>query len=79
MWAIFAASDRPDPEPVRIGRIKTLNGLFSEASVPKEPWNDPRCTARTEGATGFRLFHRCEPMVVHRLHRGELGKERSAR
>jgi hypothetical protein len=76
MQAIFAASDRPFPERVRLGRIKALNGLLSDAPVPKEFLTDPRCTLRTEDASGFRLFHRREPMVVHRLHRGELGKER---
>jgi hypothetical protein len=78
MQAIFAASDRPFPERVRLGRIKALNGLLSDAPVPKELLSDPRCTVRTEDATGFHLFHRREPMVVHRLHRGELGKEREA-
>ncbi len=78
MQAIFAASDRPYPDEVRLGRIKALNGLLSEAPVPKELLGDSRCTIQTEDLAGFRLFHRREPMVVHRLHRGELGKEREA-
>jgi hypothetical protein len=76
MQAFFAASDRPYPDRVFLGRIKALNGLLSDAPVPKEFLNDPRCLLQTEDTTGFRLFHRREPMVVHRLHRGELGKER---
>jgi Protein of unknown function (DUF1549) len=78
MQAIFAASDRPYPEKVRQGRIKALNGLLSEVPVPKELLDDPRCTIRSEDQAGFRLFHRSEPLVVRRLHRGELGKEREA-
>ena len=78
MQAIFAASDRPFPDPVRVARIKALNGLLSDAPVPKDLLNDPRCTLRTEGPTGFHLSHRRAAMVVHRLHRGEVGKEREA-
>jgi hypothetical protein len=74
MQAIFAASDRPYPDKVRLTRIKALNGLLSEAPVPKELLNDPRCTVKTEVETGFRLFHRKEPIEVRRLRRGELSK-----
>jgi hypothetical protein len=74
MQAIFAASDRPYPPKVRLGRIKALNGLLSEAPVPKELLNDPRCTLHTEDQVGERLFHRSEPMTVYRLRRGELSK-----
>jgi hypothetical protein len=76
MQAIFAGSDRPYPGKIRLGRIKALNGLLSDAPVPKELLDDPRCTVQTEDRTGFRLFHRREPMVIRRLHRGELGKTR---
>ncbi len=78
MQAIFAASDRPYPEKIRVGRIKAINGLLSDAPVPKELLSDARCTVHTEDSTGFHLFHRRGPIVVHRLHRGELGKEREA-
>jgi hypothetical protein len=74
LQAIFAASDRPYPAKVRLGRIKALNGLLSEAPIPKELLNDPRCTLHTEDQVGLRLFHRQEPMIVHRLNRGELSK-----
>ena len=74
MQAIFAASDRPYPEMVRLNRIKALNGLLAEVPVPKELLDDPRCTVKTEDRAGFRLFHRSEPLVIHRLHRGELNK-----
>ncbi len=74
MQAIFAASDRPYPPKVRLGRIKAVNGLLSDAPVPKELLNDPRCTLQTEDHVGERLFHRAEPMTVHRLRRGELSK-----
>jgi hypothetical protein len=76
MQAFFAASDRPYPAKVRLNRIKALNGLLSEVPVPKALLDDPRCTVQTEDQAGFRLFHRPEPMVVHRLHRGEVGKPR---
>jgi hypothetical protein len=76
MQAIFAATDRPYPAKVRLGRIKVLNGLLSDAPVPDRLLDDPRCTVRTEDQTGFRLFHRRAPLVVHRLHRGEPGKPR---
>jgi hypothetical protein len=76
MQAVFAASDRPYPDKVRLGRIKGLNGLLSDAPVPKEMLNDPRCTVQTEKEMGLRLFHRQEPMTVRRLHRGELNKPR---
>jgi hypothetical protein len=76
MQAIFAASDRPYSGKVRLLRIKGLNGLLSEAPVPEQLKNDPRCTLRTEDKVGFHLFHREQPMEVHRLHRGELGKPR---
>jgi hypothetical protein len=76
MQAVFAASDRPFPDKIRLLRIKGLNGLLSEAPVPKRLLNDPRCTVRTEARTGFRLFHRAAPMAVRRLHRGELASPR---
>src|SRR5713226_3690447 len=72
--AIFAASDRPFPEKTRLLRIKTLNGLLSDAPVPKEALNDPRCRIQTEEQSGFRLVHRNEPLEIHRLKRGELSK-----
>jgi hypothetical protein len=74
MQAIFAASDRPFPDKIRVQRIKALNGLLSDAPVPKELLNDPRCTVKTEEQVGFRLFHRHEPLPVRRLERGELSK-----
>jgi len=74
MQAIFAASDRFYPEQVRLNRIKALNGLLSEAPVPKTLLDDPRCTVKLDDGKDFRLFHRAEPLVVHRLHRGELNK-----
>jgi hypothetical protein len=76
MQAIFAASDRPFPAKVRLLRIKGLNGLLSDAPVPKDLLNDPRCTLRTDDRAGGHLFHRAEPVVVHRLRRGELSKPR---
>src|SRR5579871_168447 len=76
MQAIFAASDRPFPAKVRLGRIKALNGLLSDAPVPKELEKDPRCTVETEATTGFHLFERRQPLEVHRLRRGELSKPR---
>jgi hypothetical protein len=76
MQAVFAASDRPFPAKVRLGRIKALNGLLSDAPVPKSLMDDPRCTVRTEDETGFRLFHRETPLEVRRLRRGELDKPR---
>src|SRR5262249_9708698 len=78
MQAVFAASDRPFPEKIRPTRIKALNGLLAEVPVPKELLNDPRCTVRTEERVGWRLFHRQEPLTVHRLRRGELSKPREA-
>jgi hypothetical protein len=74
LQAVFAASDRPFPDKIRLSRIKALNGLLSERPVPRELLNDPRCTVRTEAGTGLRLFHRAEPLAVRRLHRGELSK-----
>jgi hypothetical protein len=76
LQAVFAASDRPYPVKIRLARIKVLNGLLSDTVVRKEFLNDPRCTLRTEQRTGFRLFHRDEPFVVRRLHRGEIDKAR---
>jgi hypothetical protein len=76
MQAIFAASDRPYTGKARLTRIKALNGLLSEAPVPEQLQNDPRCTIQTENKVGFRLFHREQPLEVRRLHRGELGKPR---
>ena len=49
MQAVFAASDRPYPDKIRLSRIKVLNGLLSDAPVPKELLDDPRCTVRTRG------------------------------
>jgi hypothetical protein len=76
LQAVFAASDRPYPEKVRLARIKTLNGLHAEVPVPKELLDDPRCTVKTEAATGFRIFHRAAPLEVRLLRRGELSKPR---
>jgi hypothetical protein len=76
LQAIFADSDRPYPDKVRLVRIKALNGLLSDAPVPKKLLDDPRCTVQTDAKTGLRLFHRSEPMAVHRLGRGELSKPR---
>jgi len=70
--AIFAASDRPFPSKVRLHRIKALNGLLSDAPVPDRYLDDPRCTVETEDKTGFHLFHRAQPMEVHRLYRGQV-------
>jgi hypothetical protein len=72
--AAFAATDRPYPDKVRLLRIKALNGLLSDAPVPKELLGDPRCTLKTEADVGLRLFHRPEPLPVRRLRRGELSK-----
>jgi hypothetical protein len=72
--AIFAASDRPFPEKVRLNRIKAINGMLSEAPVPKELLNDTRCLVKTEQQAGNRLFHRDRPLEVHRLARGALSK-----
>ena len=44
--------------------------------MPKAVLSDPRCTVRTEGKTGLRLFHRDRPLEVRRLQRGELSKAR---
>ena len=76
LHAIFAASDRPYPEKVRLQRIKGLNGLLSDAPVPEKYLSDPRCTVQTEDKIGFHLFHRDRPMEIHRLNRGELNKPR---
>jgi hypothetical protein len=76
MQAIFAASDRPFPAKVRLQRIKAQNGLLSETPVPKDLLNDPRCQIQTQDRMGLRLFHRAEPLTVHRLRRGELSKPR---
>jgi cytochrome c553 len=76
LQAVFAASDRPFPEKVRLLRIKGLNNLLSDAPVPKQLLNDPRCTVETEGKTGFHLFHRDRPLEVRLLQRGELSKAR---
>jgi hypothetical protein len=76
LQAIFAASDRPFPERVRVGRIKSLNGILSEVPLPKKLENDRRCTVKTEAMVGLRLFHRAQPLTIHRLHRGELSKAR---
>jgi hypothetical protein len=74
LQAFFAPSDRPFPDKVRLLRIKALNGLLSDAPVPKKLENDPRCTVQTEQKVGFRLFHRARPLSIHRLGRGELSK-----
>jgi hypothetical protein len=74
MQAIFAASDRTYPEKIRLNRIKALNGLLSDAPIPKRLLDDPRCTVKDEAREGFRLLRRAEPLVVHLLHRGELNK-----
>jgi hypothetical protein len=76
LQAVFAASDRPFPEKIRLNRIKALNGLLSDAPVPKTVLNDPRCTVQVEDRTGFHLFHRTEPLQVRVLRRGELNKPR---
>jgi hypothetical protein len=76
MQAVFADSDRPYPDKVRLLRIKGLNGLLSDAPVPKRLENDPRCTLLTDDRVGLRLFHRRQPMEIHRLRRGELSKPR---
>jgi hypothetical protein len=76
MQAIFAASDRPFPSKIRLNRIKGLNGLLSDAAVPKELLNDPRCTVQSDDQVGSHLFHRAQPWSVHRLRRGELSKPR---
>jgi hypothetical protein len=74
MQAIFAASDRPYPAKVRLNRVKALNGLLSDAPVPQAMLDDPRCTVRVDDRSEFHLYHRAEPLEVHRLHRGELNK-----
>jgi hypothetical protein len=74
LQAVFAASDRPFPDKIRVLRIKALNGLLSDAPVPKGLLNDPRCTVQTEDKVGFHLFHRRQPLEVRRLRRGELSK-----
>jgi hypothetical protein len=74
--AVFAASDRPFPEKIRLNRIKALNGLLSDAPVPKDVLNDPRCTVKMEDGSGLHLFHRNRPLDVHVLKRGELNKPR---
>jgi hypothetical protein len=76
MQAVFAASDRPFPEKVRLNRIKALNGLLSDAPVPKDVLNDPRCAVKTEGNSGLHLFHRDRPLEVRVLKRGELTNPR---
>jgi mono/diheme cytochrome c family protein len=76
LQAVFAASDRPFPDKVRLLRIKGLNNLLSDAPVPQKFLSDPRCTVQTEGKTGFRLFHRDRPLEVRLLGRGELSKAR---
>ncbi|HWE36391.1 MAG TPA: DUF1549 and DUF1553 domain-containing protein [Isosphaeraceae bacterium] len=78
LQAVFAASDRPYPAKVRLSRIKAINGLLSDAPVPKSLLDDPRCTVRDEDEAGFLLFHRSEPLEVRRLARGELSKPREA-
>jgi hypothetical protein len=77
MQSVFAASDRPYPAKVRLLRVKALNGLLSEAPVPQELLDDPRCTVRTDGCGGPWLAHRAEPLTVRVLRRGELSKPRA--
>jgi hypothetical protein len=74
LQAFFAASDRPYPEKVRVDRIKALNGLLSDAPVPKTLLNDPRCALQLESKAGYRLFRREQPLEVHRLKRGEVSQ-----
>jgi hypothetical protein len=76
LQAVFAASDRPFPEHIQLLRIKALNGLLSDAPVPKEVLKDPRCTVQTEDQVGFHLFHRQQTLDVRRLQRGELSRPR---
>ena len=77
LQAFFAASDRPYPAKIRTNRLKALNGILSETSLPDALKHDPRCTIHTEEqAGGFHLFHRGLPMEVHRLNRGELASPR---
>jgi hypothetical protein len=76
LQAVFAASDRPFPEKIRLQRIKAINGILSEVPVPKELLDDARCAIRNDEQVGMRLSHRKEPLVVHRLRRGELSKPR---
>jgi hypothetical protein len=76
MQAVFAASDRPYPDKIRLQRIKALNGLLSEVPVPKNLLNDPRCTLRSDERVALNLFHRADPLTVHRLQRGDLNKPR---
>jgi hypothetical protein len=76
MQAIFAASDRPYPDKVRLARVKALNGLLSDVPVPKALLDDPRCTVRTDDRDGPHLAHRAEPLTVRVLRRGELSKPR---
>jgi hypothetical protein len=76
MQAVFAASDRPFPEKVRLNRIKALNGLLSDAPVPKDVLKDPRCTVKLDDGDVLHLFHREQPLDVHVLKRGELSKPR---
>jgi hypothetical protein len=78
LQAIFAASDRPFPDKVRQLRIKALNGLLSDAPVPKKLLQDARCTVETEQKVGFRLFHRAAALPIRRLGRGELNKPQEA-
>jgi hypothetical protein len=74
LQAVFAASDRPFPVKIRQSRLKSLNNILSETPLPKDLENDPRCTVETEEKVGFHLFHRANPLAVHRLHRGELAR-----
>jgi len=75
LQAIFGDTDRPYPQKFRDQRIKSINGLLSDAPIPNDKRDDPRCTIETEKQVGgFHLFHRNQPMEVHRLQRGELSK-----
>jgi hypothetical protein len=74
MQAIFAASDRPYPPPIREHRIKGLNGILADVPIPKELLSDPRCTIKTDDKAPERLFHRDTPLEIRRLKRGELSK-----
>jgi hypothetical protein len=71
LHAVFADTDRPYPQPIRLLRIKALNGWLSDAPVPKKYLSDPRCTIETEDKSGFHLFHRQQPFEMHVLHRGQ--------
>lgn len=76
LQAVFAASDRPYSREIRERRLKALNGVLAEVSLPKQFAADPRCKLYSEDKVGFHLFHRDAPLAIHRLHRGEPNKPR---